>query len=459
MSMLRPPILPCAAYFNRYLVLLVFLVLLALSVEAANTTVTPPDTAKVGWIHEPDGRGTWGIIWSCLFTWFICLWQVVQLNAPEVREKERAWYIRKIGCFALGAVAPELIVTMAFTQRRNAQAFVEGMRQMRRGWQLPAANLPASAGDDIALHETIMRVRALPDEYWTMHHGFYCIMGGYAVRLFHEGRETFFPVNECQFLWLVQHGVIDLPEISAEEIKDKSKADSLIKTIAGLQAAWFILQCIGRAAQKLSTATLEITTVAYVICISPALCFWWNKPVDVKVPTILHVRRWDNNVTESLDKLDPLSRQRFWRDRPKPEVLPTRATNTVEIDGSLGHNKDYFRLLPNWYVLVSVAVTYGAIHCIAWNFSFVSVFESWAWRGCTLFIILVSFLTALNFSIWHIMEYSERRRKLALVIQQVCCFFYILARLYLLVEAFIAFRSMPAEVYQSVDWLKYFPYV
>jgi hypothetical protein len=57
------------------------------------------------------------------------------------------------------------------------------------------------------------------------------------------------------------------------------------------------------------------------------------------------------------------------------------------------------------------------------------------------------------------MEYSERRQKLAIVIQQVCCFFYVLARLYLLVEVFIAFRSMPTGVYQSVDWSKYFPYV
>ena len=96
-------------------------------------TVNATLEQRTGFMPEPDGRGTFAVIWSCLFTWIICLWSVVQLNLPAINDPKMLWYMRKIGCFCLGAVAPELVVTIAFTQWRDARNSLDGMNKVQ--WQ------------------------------------------------------------------------------------------------------------------------------------------------------------------------------------------------------------------------------------------------------------------------------------------------------------------------------------
>lgn len=88
-------------------------------------------------------------------------------------------------------------------------------------------------------------------------------------------------------LALVSINVLLLPEISKRETDDKSKADSLVKAIACLQAGWLAIQCAGRTAQRLPTSTLELATLGYVCCTIITYCFWWHKPLGVMVPTII----------------------------------------------------------------------------------------------------------------------------------------------------------------------------
>lgn len=39
---------------------------------------------KFGFIREPNGRGTIDLLWSCLFTWILCLWAVFHINIPSI---------------------------------------------------------------------------------------------------------------------------------------------------------------------------------------------------------------------------------------------------------------------------------------------------------------------------------------------------------------------------------------
>jgi len=62
--------------------------------------------------------------------------------------------------------------------------------------------------------------------------------------------------------FLAQRGGI--PDVSREDIEDKSKADALVKTLVLLQATWMLLLVIGRLLAHLPVTLLEVNTVAHV---------------------------------------------------------------------------------------------------------------------------------------------------------------------------------------------------
>ena len=81
--------------------------------------------------------------------------------------------------------------------------------------------------------------------------------------------------------YLYEHGEINFPTVTEEEIHDRSKADSLAKTIVVGQTAWFIAQCLARGIQGLVFTQLEIVTLAFAVLNGLMYFLWWNKPMDV----------------------------------------------------------------------------------------------------------------------------------------------------------------------------------
>jgi len=67
-----------------------------------------------------------------------------------------------------------------------------------------------------------------------------------------------------RFKELIEHPDFDLPDITEEDIEDRSKGDVLFKLIAILQTSWFIIQCIARGQQRLALTELELVTLALV---------------------------------------------------------------------------------------------------------------------------------------------------------------------------------------------------
>lgn len=89
-------------------------------------------------------------------------------------------------------------------------------------------------------------------------HGFYALMGGLAVHIPNNLPESkkFLPSDESEIWFLTTGGVQhllkeesthdDIPDLSQEEIRSKSKASALAKALVCIQALWFIAQCITR---------------------------------------------------------------------------------------------------------------------------------------------------------------------------------------------------------------------
>jgi hypothetical protein len=138
-------------------------------------------------------------------------------------------------------------------------------------------------------------------------------MGGFTIAP--PESTTQFVVNGKQLLWLLERGHIEIRSITLDEIKDKSKSDSLLKSMAILQALWFVVQTIARAAQSLPITTLEITTISYVVCMIPVELLWWSKTYGVSCATRLIIKIWPPGTRERLQELGLKEGYSFYRRR------------------------------------------------------------------------------------------------------------------------------------------------
>lgn len=103
-----------------------------------------------------------------------------------------------------------------------------------------------------------------------MTHSFWAVMGGIAIDP--SDSNPFIPDSKRSTLTpngvslLLKHEPQLLPDISEEEVRDKSKGGSLTKSVACIQATWFCLSCIARISQKMPVSMLELNTFAHALC-------------------------------------------------------------------------------------------------------------------------------------------------------------------------------------------------
>lgn len=119
-------------------------------------------------------------------------------------------------------------------------------------------------------------------------------MGGFVFDLDTISASVLSPLSsEPQRLTLTPRGVALLarcgllPDISKQDIWDKSKADGLTKALVCLQAGWMIIQVLARVVGGLPVSLLEVNTIGHVVCAFTIYVLWWHKPRQIQEPTIL----------------------------------------------------------------------------------------------------------------------------------------------------------------------------
>ena len=122
---------------------------------------------------------------------------------------------------------------------------------------------------------------------WTRLHSHYALMGGFA---FDTTKVTaqFLPEERTQLtlttLALRRLASCEpdlIPDLSTDQIREKSKADGFAKSIICLQALWFIAQVIGRL------SLLELNTLIHAFCCLTTYLAWWHKPLDIENPSLI----------------------------------------------------------------------------------------------------------------------------------------------------------------------------
>ena len=265
---------------------------------------------------------------------------------------------------------------------------------------------------------------------------FHVVMGGFYI--VSQDKQKTYALRWDRLYQLLKDGHIELPLkeesnssewlLSDRDIQDRSKADELAKAVAITHVLWFAVQCIARTAKGLPISLLEVTTAGYVYCAAMCYCLWWSKPYNVQIATKLEVKSelpW-NKLTEGLSDRVPATLGQIG-----PEFAP----------GSFSSN-------IGWPISICALVAgFGGIHVAAWDFTFPSAPEEVCWKVAAIISVAWSgFLGFIMFFIDFCEEWLERYAEIWLPFFAVS---YFIARLYLLVGAFLSLRASPAGIYDA----------
>lgn len=219
----------------------------------------PPDDPHTGWVDNPDTRGTFNVIWICLSTIFTCVYISVHVGIPFASNKnDAAWRLimqpalRKVYWLLFNIFAPELMVLVALCELQSAIAGVAFMQ--RRG-----------------------------ESGWTIRHAFFADMGGFQL-----ANGTPFCKGTDFYSWFDQ----ERPRLNCSEIetdiRDRSKANTVLKVFTCAQASWFLIETVMRFAENLPVSELEVTTCTYIVCAIVTYGCWLRKPYGVNARITLH---------------------------------------------------------------------------------------------------------------------------------------------------------------------------
>jgi hypothetical protein len=431
------------------------LILPSVVFAADPVSTSGPEVEKLGYFSAPNYRGTLDILWSCLFTIFLCCWTAIHVDIPPPGSPWQQQYLDRTICLLIGTIAPEIFIYIAFFERM-------GVRNYHK-------NSPPGIEAD----------------KWTLAHIYFAEMGGFCVRFpdpNSDGPETVGNLSRRALYDLLREGHIQQSELPTEgSIKDKGKADGIIKVFTLVQILWLLIQSIARGIQHLPLTTLEISTLAYIPCAILVYYLWWDKPYDVNVPIELHI----SPPIASHPQSEPGGFERKWGDDDQIDVR--RGANVLEMEERHEWWKRDVQVYKNYgmtrqclvaiastltpinrwgFLSASVLIVVGGVHLSAWSFSFPSTTEKWLWRASSL---IITTSIPLSWTLTHIIsrlvesvtarQDVRRTVKIARWIQGFGVGLYALARFYLLVEVFASLRRVESGVFKTPDWTMFIPHI
>lgn len=333
-----------------------------------------------------------------------------------------------------------------------------------------------------AANISVKDMKNLGVEPWTMVHAFYANAGGFVLET--PGFPKF-PINATSVHYLCSKNMIKPPTITEQSIWDRSKADFLAKGFAFAQAGWILLQISARAGQHLTITPLELFTAAFIIPSLATAYFWANKPQNVAEPTVITV---DWTIGDLLLSAGDAASEPYV-DTPMDFIEKPPWDGWKRLPSLLhfgGLKRRPLERIPNDYspppptgteatIVWVVSVVHAMIHVLGWWFPFPTRVECIIWRVSSLTLLMVMAIGGLvpvvstqpwfdfSFSLlWIWVREAKRktfvRMHLFRALVDTAYVLYIVARVFILVEIFVAFRAMPGDVYVSPEWTWFWPH-
>ncbi|PMD39370.1 hypothetical protein L207DRAFT_459969 [Hyaloscypha variabilis F] len=336
----------------------------------------------------------------------------------------------------------------------------------------------------------------------TMAHTFFANMGGFIAEisflpLLEQGKtssnkpdetlsipktsdELILMIEDCQDLEILLRLFPDLRLPAKKDIEDLSKADSFTKVFACVQSTWLVVQSIARVSQGLPITQLELATMAFVVCALIMYMLWWHKPFGVDRRTVLtsSTYNWNREKTKLL-RLSPVLRKTHTPDLTGEVLLDiyfglykfaivTLKEIAYGFSGMVGHifGRENLTSPPEdetrSITFYAAGTLFSAFHIGAWNWEFPSSVIRTLWRTFALaatgtgpaaifLIVFYLFILKPKFP-------GDFVGGVMAILMFLLALIYIISRLALIGLIFYCFSSMPAEVYETVDWTKFLPH-
>ncbi|KAK2463881.1 hypothetical protein APHAL10511_004053 [Amanita phalloides] len=321
-------------------------------------------------------------------------------------------------------------------------------------------------------------IRQYPACGWTEAHAFFAYMGGFRL-VNTDGSKR--QLRETSFFNRVHYGEIDIPTVIAKYIHDKSKGDWITKAIVVVETLWFALQIMNRYAQQLPVTELETTALAHVTLNVFIYWCWWNKPVNVMLPIDIPAKRSARDITEQTstcsregsgemvqrsegehsekaDKDRLLGDKEAQTTQPQLSIRVRMGAFLADVDGDETMDKVFPR------VVALFSGIFGGVHCLAWYSTFHTHIESILWRSCALIVTVVPFvLYCSSRFLFTWLRFGTSASKMMNVIEDsflaLGVILYIIARVCLLVLAFLALKTVPEKALLIPSWTRYIPHI
>ena len=312
-----------------------------------------------------------------------------------------------------------------------------------------------------------------------MTHGFFITMGGFHVferssegtsnddrSISQDDDKPLHPLEESDLQKCDGYESFIMP--TEAEIQDRGKSDWLAKSLVLLQTSWFVAQCIARAIEHLPVTHLEIVTLAYAAMNFVIYIFWWNKPLNVNRP--IRVFR-KSEPRETQPRVNKPVRKLTWKTVGKG----LKTILTLIVAGEEDVNLSREDRVPRFWadntgneqiaadvIVLGVGICFGAIHCIAWLFSFPTDVELLIWRISSVAITAVPIYLPLMLILGDRMEDMDFKKSGNTIFYFGALsgsILYIIVRAVTLVLAFTSLRGLPPGAYETVHWTTFIPHV
>lgn len=198
-------------------------------------------------------------------------------------------------------------------------------------WQWLRRTNVVQIGTSLDIDDTSKHVLVGRHHEWTKIHSSYATMGGFAFDT-STMSENILPNSQTRITltpdgleFILRHQPDLIPQISAEDIRDKSKADKLAKFLVCTQAFWFCVQTIIRLCAGIAISLLELNTFAHALCALLVYVLWWHKPLDIAEPTIIKGKHWEEMCTLLCSHWDIFEGRRIsWNDARCTSICKAR---------------------------------------------------------------------------------------------------------------------------------------
>ncbi|KLO14051.1 hypothetical protein SCHPADRAFT_967020 [Schizopora paradoxa] len=397
-----------------------------------------PDQAV--WVADSSCRGTFSIALMCLSTTLICIWSSVHRDIPLQRTSTFRSLLRDTPLVLVALFAPELLFYFALNQF------------------LAARNL-------VRQHS------------FTLKHGFYATMGGFAFRQ-SVGKDGCWCSQPLKLTvdgvkFVVQHEPDLIPDLPITSIADRSKSNSLGKALLVVQVAWFCLNCASRLAERIPLSLLEVSTLAHGLFTLSSCAMWWSKPLTIDEPTWISLG--DNRAKELLALLQILSNDDdeeqmtipYGRHAYTTSDLVPKLDEFFDAKGFATFSSYALYRCTDYAVTTCIPLIYGFLHLLALRAQFPTSNERDLWRIAAVVIMSSGAFQAMVEVIKDIyfpglgvsgsLEQAMDRSK-NIVYYRILPFFYLLASGYLLVESIRQLWYLPHDAYVVASWSSYIPH-